>query len=734
MAVELIASTDGTRQTNDLIVLLNDANTALYRKLLLLRDTDTAINTAPGLERAVLAGIKAKNASLMDTFMSPVDAGYLVSLGRLSDADRASGVKAKSARERLDRYIVLRYASVDAARKAQAKLAKGDPSVLSATHNVTSVTSAYTPNDPYYASTGSGMPLRQYQWGLQAMNFAAAWDVVLGHGQIGVLEIGWPGNPPPLGGALIVEPHPDLKKNNRPQFAPWRPVRTRLGGEYNVHATHVGGILSAESNNAQSIGGTTGACINCSITYFPYGNNSLLGSDLLGTLASTVNALVAMYDNGVTTVNWSGSTAEAGVNCAVYSSNSPLCDALEMLAAHEVLIVESAGNFMKLVANQNSPLNLASTYPILPVAGTQSLAHARWVYDAANGSNHAGPYGVAAPAKDIVSTVNASQVLGTQPFVKCGDTVGSDESGDRFANGYGDAVGTCTGTSMAAPFVSALTGLVRSINPLLTANQTRSIIQQSGHLAASPTAELGYGVPNALAAVNAAIATNPRRLTPLFSFYSPERSDSFYTTVPQEGTVALDGSLRPYVWLAGETPLGTGHGAYGSAYGQLLAGYGSFPHLLTGAAGPSALDVNPRAEVWLFTTHTNPKSTTTALEPVYRMSWKCGDSTPYAPAVCSSVPKHIDTVLVNTSELAYFKSLGYQVDGMQGYVYPKSLPQPTGTVRLMRSYNAQRDDHAVYPDTKSSSMAGQGYIYTTNSSDWLGYVYPNTTGQVPVIQ
>ena len=287
---------------------------------------------------------------------------------------------------------------------------------------------------------------------------------------------------------------------------------------------------------------------------------------------------------------------------------------------------------------------------------------------------------------------------------------------------------------MSAPFVSALVGLVRSVNPLLTANQTRSIIQQSGHLATSPTAELGYGVPNALTAVNAAMATNPRRLTPLFSFYSPDRSDSFYTTVPQEGTVALDGSLRPYVWMAGETPLGTGHGAYGSAYGQLLAAYGSFPHLLTGSAGPSALDVNPRAEVWLFTTHANPKSSTTALEPVYRMSWKCGDDTHYPPAVCSSVPKHIDTVLVNASELAYFQYLGYQVDGLQGYVYPKSLPQPTGTVRLMRSYNAQRDDHAVYPDTKSSNMASQGYIYTTNSSDWLGYVYPNTTGQVPVIQ
>ena len=376
MAVELITSTDSTRHTNDLIVLLNDANTALYRKMLLVRDTDTSINTAPGLERAVVAGIKARNASLMDNFMSPADADYLVSLGRLTDADRASGVKVKSPRERLDRYIVLRYVSVDAARKAQAKLAKGDPSVLSASHNTTGALSAYTPNDAYYASTGSGMPLAQYQWGLQAMNFPAAWNLVLGHAPVGVFEPGWPGNPPPVGTPLVVTPHPDLQKNNRPHFMPWRPAITRRDIAKNVHATHVGGIISAESNNAQTNGGVTGACINCSISYFSYGNNSLFGTpDPNGTQASIVKALVALYDNGVPTVNWSGNTGIAGVNCINYPSVTPLCDALELLAAHEVLIVEAADNSMLPVANQNSPLNLANTYPILPVAGTQSLSN-----------------------------------------------------------------------------------------------------------------------------------------------------------------------------------------------------------------------------------------------------------------------------------------------------------------------------------------------------------------------
>ncbi len=40
--------------------------------------------------------------------------------------------------------------------------------------------------------------------------------------------------------------------------------------------------------------------------------------------------------------------------------------------------------------------------------------------------------------------------------------------------------------------------------------------------------------------------------------------------------------------------------------------------------------------------------------------------------------------------------------------------------------------NACTAETALSTMTAQGY--TQNSgSDWLGYVYPNTTGNVPVI-
>ena len=98
-----------------------------------------------------------------------------------------------------------------------------------------------------------------------------------------------------------------------------------------------------------------------------------------------------------------------------------------------------------------------------------------------------------------------------------------------------------------------------------------------------------------------------------------------------------------------------------------------------------------------------------------------------------------DTVLVlndkaaNQDEVPYFKYLGYKVDGIEGFVYPKSLPRPLGAVKLMRKYHAGLDDHANFPESASASMGSNGWTYDTNATDWLGYVYPNT-GSMPTIQ
>src|SRR5690606_36114800 len=136
---------------------------------------------------------------------------------------------------------------------------------------------------------------------------------------------------------------------------------------------------------------------------------------------------------------------------------------------------------------------------------------------------------------------------------------------------------------------------------------------------------------------------------------------------------------------------------------------------------------------WIFTTPENPKSTSVPLVPLYRLSWKCGDYTPSPPAVCSSWPAHVDTTYTaDSAGVSAFVSVGYQLDDIEGYIYPKTLSQPTGTVKLMRKYNLDRDDHAIFPENLLSYYTSAGY--TQNSgSDWLGYVYFNTDGNVPTI-
>jgi subtilisin family serine protease len=96
---------------------------------------------------------------------------------------------------------------------------------------------------------------------------------------------------------------------------------------------------------------------------------------------------------------------------------------------------------------------------------------------------------------------------------------------------------------MATPFVTGLAGLMRSANPLLSANDIRTRILYTASNAAAPNQQIGFGVPNAWVAVYASLPSN--RLTPLFAFWGSETVNYFYTTVPQMGAAAVEGTLPP---------------------------------------------------------------------------------------------------------------------------------------------------------------------------------------------
>lgn len=538
------------------------------------------------------------------------------------------------------------------------------------------------------------------------MNFPLAWDRSTGHGYVAAVDSGLLNNAPPS----------DLAANYRTQFS------FVLTGQYvpnrEYHGTHVLGIIGATANNGA---GVAGGCPTCSVAMARMNDVNEFGyPTILATSAAW--SIARLVDRGFQVVNMSFGTNDPDASC-LSSGYEPYCSAIDYADQKDVLLVAAAGNHNKIIPD------FPARHPsVLSVGGVQNTnpstpaSWVRWFYnswddssDTGYGSSHAGLSGVVAPAKAIVSTVPVGmEYITTHPAFRCADTLPTDESGTT-----GDGYGSCTGTSMAAPHISALAGIVRSVNPQLSRDSIKNLIRSSGSHYAAQTSQLGAGLPNARIAVDQAIAQTPNRLTPLFSMYSAERRDYFYTTVPQMAAAASWGTLQP-VFIPSESS------RYVPATGAGINNYFSFP-----GGYPFAY---PLAEVWLFTTPENPKSTSVPLVPLYRLSWKCGDYTPYPPAICSSNPQHVDTAYTaDPSGVASFQSWGYKLDGIEGYLYPKTLPQPAGTVRLMRKYNPVRDDHAIFPETALSAMTSQGYT-ESSGSDWLGYVYPNVTGIVPAIQ
>jgi hypothetical protein len=203
-------------------------------------------------------------------------------------------------------------------------------------------------------------------------------------------------------------------------------------------------------------------------------------------------------------------------------------------------------------------------------------------------------------------------------------------------------------------------------------------------------------------------ATN--KLTPLFALYSQVGADYMYTTVPQVGITAYKGFLPPRVddTLIPYTTVGT-----------TINEYSSFPILYPHGEEP------PRAQVWVFTTETaQVGGGTYTLLPLYRMSYKCGDAG-QQPS-CLTNPLHVDhTYATSSTEIQNFMSIGYKLDGIEGYIYsPQSAPG--GTVALYRGYSATADDWAIFPSTELTNMNAQGYATNVTWTGLIGYAYVNS--------
>jgi Subtilase family len=674
------------------------------------------------------------------------------------------------------------------------------------------------------------------QWAYDRLNMQPALQVTKGRALLGSIDGGYDPNNPELQANFRAHwsafDRYDVTGNNREGFDPTQ--MNQFGGQNNTvaHGMHTSGIMiaSLESTTTNAAPGTgiVGICPSCSLTMMRKTTN-VNGTNSTDSVQRGFEFLAQRQ--GVTAINYSGSTSPPKF--------TPLYTALDSATARDVVLVASAGNSAEIVAD--IPAAHAGVYG---VGAIDPLGHAwseKRMFDtyttqqrhpgtspvkvnercpfttgAECGTNipsasGAKPLSFMAPGAQILSTIDRSYIPFGSLLTTCTQPLnGADLNCDHrppASNLMGSALttssppgfgaitnnnplsipgqnynylGSMTGTSQAAPHITALAGLVRSVNPLLstishTGFLTVNDIGEVGEalaFGANPvvnavndphpcvtvggTSRCGNGVPNAqkvlektLGRIGSVQLNN--RLTPMFQL----RNDTgaaieagfeetgalsplsiaeawLSTTSAQVAMIATEGNLYK---VGGSYSVASGQ-TFGVSLGQAYkAGYqgtnqnhvlpqAQYRHRLWGnAAGQTQL---PFASFYLHSTENAPAGTT--LLPLYRMSSKCFGIRKHFYTTSASVrdsyaagPAQVGTSEAGCITGAAASARGYFYDGVEGYAMQTPLP---GTVELKIGYydaaaGSANSGWAIYTADESARFSS----YNTNVTS-LGYVYP----------
>jgi subtilisin family serine protease len=229
-------------------------------------------------------------------------------------------------------------------------------------------------------------------------------------------------------------------------------------GHRSFHGTHVSGIIAATRKNGKGIDGVADNVLIMPLLVVPDGDEH--DKDI---------ALAIRYaaDNGARVVNMSfGKSFSPGKKW--------IDDAVEYVAKKGVLLVHAAGNEGKdLDADGNN------SYPNPNFLNGKKATN--WITVGASGDPKIG--GIAAN----FSNYGKKAVDVFAPGVKIYSTITGGNTYDFMQ-----------GTSMAAPVVSGIAALIRSYFPALTAEQVKSVIEQSVVIPEYKTAKPGSAEGDAM--------------------------------------------------------------------------------------------------------------------------------------------------------------------------------------------------------------------------------------------
>lgn len=224
------------------------------------------------------------------------------------------------------------------------------------------------------------------------------------------------------------------------------------------HGTHVAGIAAAGANNGI---GMIGVCPLCSI--IPV---KVLDQYNQGTWGNVAAGILFAVDAGANVIN---------LSLGGQSTIQAVEDAIRHATAHNVLVVAAVGN-----ARSNVPFYPAAMAEVVGVAATRN-DDTRWSL-----SNYGSFVEISAPGYAVYSTYHDL---------------------NNAYHGYN----YMSGTSMAAPHVAGLAGLLFSQNPALTVDELRALMQSTAADLGDPgwDSYFGHGRIDAFAALAAGAPVVP---------------------------------------------------------------------------------------------------------------------------------------------------------------------------------------------------------------------------------
>jgi subtilisin family serine protease len=356
---------------------------------------------------------------------------------------------------------------------------------------------AVTPNDTCYVTVCSfpselppGPPTPSFEAAnLNLIGAPAAWSITHGDGvRAAVLDSGVDPTQQDLVGKI--SSYTNVCQQDDPLCPPNR--FDQFG-----HGTHVTGILAADTNNGQGI-----ASLGWGVTVDEY---QVLDSQGVGNTADVATAIYDAVGRGDRVINMSLANFSCAFDPGDCGPDPDEGAAVEYAIAHNVVVVAAAGN-----DGFDSPTYPASFPGVLGVAATDQNGSIQGFSQWGSAAN------IAAPGLNIVSTWNSNN----------------------------QSYGVLSGTSMAAPEVSAAAALMVAHNPALSGPQIVELLEatagpvRGGH-------PISGGILNVAAALGA--ESQPPARYNGYQLFGADGSEYSFGSVLEDGDLAGVHLAQPVV-------------------------------------------------------------------------------------------------------------------------------------------------------------------------------------------